>query len=87
MKKMFLGFLAMACLSGGVATANSEDVSEVGRFPQPGERIYTLYVGRGYAGRRKCFSYQGRNVIVEGDMSLHVYRAVYWTDGNCDLYY
>jgi hypothetical protein len=51
------------------------------------DRFTTIRVGTGFRARRTCFDYQGRETVVEGDMIVRVYKAVYWTDGTCDLYY
>jgi len=77
-----LGFLVLA---GTPSFAGSAEAGEVDTFGS--DRIYTIYVGRSASARRRCFSYQGQRVVVEGDMALRVYKTTYWTDGNCDLYY
>lgn len=87
MKKLGLLLLSVMFFAQGTALANEtqfEASSEASSFH---ERIYTLYVGVGRRARNLCFSYQGRDVVVEGDMRLRVYRAVYWSNGDCDLYY
>lgn len=88
MKKLGLLVLSVLFFAQGNALANetqfeaSNDVAVSDHV-----RIYTIYVGLGRRARNQCFSYQGRDVVVEGDMKLRVYKAVYWTNGDCDLYY
>lgn len=87
MKKLGLLLLSAAFFLQSPAKADENVSDAVNEASAAQGRFTTIYVGRGRRGRDLCFSYQGREVVVEGDMIITVKQSVYWSNGDCDLYY